>query len=358
MTVRARHDGKEKDDKPSPWGGWRGWFFALTMIAALIAAALHFGEIKQFAILLTRVRPLWLAAAVAAQLSTYVSVSLGWSQVLSAAGTKLPLGKLVRVAVTKLFADQALPTAGMGGNVLLVDQLHQRGASQGSAVAALLMSMIGFYAAFALFAIVTLVLLWFVNKATPLTAGLVTLFLVVATTIPSLALWLRSRGRHHLPRLIEKIGPIRSLLETVAQAPAELLKNRALLLKVTIFNALIFLADAATLFACLRALGVPSSFGTAFIALIMAQMVVTLGPIPMGLGSFEATAIGTLRLLKVPFEAAFAATMLLRVLILWLPLLPGMWLMRSVLRQEGGGEGEEKPARAAPRASQPERGKA
>jgi uncharacterized protein (TIRG00374 family) len=352
-------DEKTGKDAPSPWHGWRGWFFAAALVAALVAAVLHFGELEQFAKLLTRARPLWLAAAFAAQLSTYVSVSLGWHQVLSAAGTKLPLAKLVRVAVTKLFADQALPTAGMGGNVLLVDQLHQRGAAEGSAVAALLMSMIGFYAAFALFAIIALVLLWFDNKATALTAGLVSIFLVVAVTIPSLALWLRSRGRRRLPRWIERIGPICSLLETVAQAPGELLENRMLLLKVTIFNALIFLADSATLFACLRSVGIACSFGTAFIALIMAQMVVTIGPIPMGLGSFEATAIGTLRLLKVPFEAAFAATMLLRVLILWLPLLPGMWLMRSMLRQRREGrDDEERPSPSPHRASRAEGGNA
>ncbi len=71
-------------------------------------------------------------------------------------------------------------------------------------------------------------------------------------------------------------------------------------------NALIFSGDAGTLFACLRALGTDASFETSFIALIMASIVVTLGPIPLGLGSFEATSTATLRLLGISFEAAFA----------------------------------------------------
>jgi uncharacterized membrane protein YbhN (UPF0104 family) len=65
---------------------------------------------------------------------------------------------------------------------------------------------------------------------------------------------------------------------------------------------------------------------------MMASIVVTIGPIPLGLGSFEATSTATLRLLGVPFEAAFAATMLLRLLTLWLPLAPGMILMRGMLK--------------------------
>jgi uncharacterized membrane protein YbhN (UPF0104 family) len=40
-----------------------------------------------------------------------------------------------------------------------------------------------------------------------------------------------------------------------------------------------------------------------------------------------------LRLLGLSFEAAFAGTMLLRLLTLWLPLIPGMVLMRGAIRR-------------------------
>jgi uncharacterized protein (TIRG00374 family) len=312
-------------------GGWRSWFFGLLVVAALIGAVLHWGEVEQFALLVRQAQPGWLGLAVALQLSTYASVAAGWSAVLRRSGVPRPMAKLLRIAVTKLFADQAMPSAGMGGNVLLVDQLRGLGVPKGAAVAALLLSMIGFYAAYAVFALLMLVLLWLHDRATPLMAGLVTLFLCVATAIPALALWLRKRGSRPLPKRIERVAVVRSLVETVAQAPADLLRDRRLIVRVTLCNALIFLADAATLFCCLHALGQPASAGTAFIALIMASIAVTLGPIPMGLGSFEAVSTGTLRLLGVPFEAAFAATMLLRLLTLWLPLVPGMLMIRRAI---------------------------
>src|ERR1700751_4415876 len=44
----------------------------------------------------------------------------------------------------------------------------------------------------------------------------------------------------------------------------------------------------------------------------MASMAATLGPIPLGLGTFEATCAGMLSLLGVVIETALAATLLLR----------------------------------------------
>ena len=321
-----------REARKSGAGGWRRWFFGLAAIAALVGTVLHFGEIERFAALVQQAEPAWLGLGIALQLSTYLSLAGGWSAVLRDAGTPRPLLGLVRIAITKLFADQALPSAGMGGNVLLIDALRRLGIPRGTAAAALLVSMIGFYTAYALFALLMLVLLWLHDRATPLMAGLVTLLLTVAIAIPALALWLRSRGSQPLPPRIEKIGLVRSLLDTVAQAPGELLKNRKLLARVTGCNALVFLADAGTLFACLHALGQNVAFGTAFIALIAASIVVTLGPVPLGLGTFEATSTTTLHLLGIPIEAAFAGTMLLRLLTLWFPLVPGMILMRGTLK--------------------------
>jgi uncharacterized membrane protein YbhN (UPF0104 family) len=62
-------------------------------------------------------------------------------------------------------------------------------------------------------------------------------------------------------------------------------------------------------------------------------MVATIGPIPVGLGTFEATSVGMLSLLGVSVEAALAATLLLRALTFWLPMLPGIWLARREIRR-------------------------
>lgn len=234
---------------------WRSWFLGAIMIAGLAAIVLHFGEVRNFALLVLRAEPLWLLLAVLLQLSTYASVASGWSLVLSRAGTPRPLRKLIPIAVTKLFADQAVPAAGAAGNILLVDQLVGLGVPRGTAVGALLLSVIGYFIAFALFALAMLFVLWLHNEATALMAGVVTMFLLVALAVPSLALWLRHRGSRPLSRRIEHIGVVRKLLEVVGQAPKDLVSDRRLLVGVSACNGLVFLADAATLWACLHALG-------------------------------------------------------------------------------------------------------
>jgi uncharacterized membrane protein YbhN (UPF0104 family) len=129
-----------------------------------------------------------------------------------------------------------------------------------------------------------------------------------------------------------RIGPLRRMMETVGEAPSDLLRDGMLLAKVAVLNGLVLLADAATLAVCLLALGSPQPFSTAYIALIIAQIVVTLGPVPLGLGAFEGASTAMLRLLGTPFEAALAATLLLRGFTLWLPLLPGLFATRRMAK--------------------------
>ncbi|HEX4737846.1 MAG TPA: lysylphosphatidylglycerol synthase transmembrane domain-containing protein [Allosphingosinicella sp.] len=319
-----------EEPKKQAHGNWQRWAVALILVAAIIGAALHFGQLRQFGQLLRQAHPIWLLAAFGCQVLTYLFVAGGWYFVLKAGESKLSLRRLFSLALAKLFTDQAVPAAGISGNVLMVDRLIACGVPRGNAAAAMLLSMIGYYAGFGLMGIVALILLWLDDKASLLLGGTVSLFLVVAFAIPSIALWLRHRGRRPLPRWIARIGPLRRTMETVGETPAELLKDKMLLAKVALLNGLVLLADAATLFCCLLALGTPERFSSAYVALIIAQIAVTLGPVPLGLGAFEGACTGMLRLLGTPFEAALAATLLLRGFTLWLPMLPGLILTRRL----------------------------
>jgi uncharacterized protein (TIRG00374 family) len=307
---------------------WRTGLFATAVLAGLIVVVLHVADLDRFTEMIRRAAPLWMVAAFSFQFATYVFLSLGWQAVLHRAGSAQPLTRLLPIAFSKLFIDQVVPAAGMGGNVLLVDRLMALGASRGTAVSTLLVSVLGYYAAYAVLAMLMMALLWLQNEASAALVGPVTAFLLVAVAIPSLWLSLWKRGERPLPRWIERFPPLSQLMNIVGQAPAGLVQDRALIGRVAMWNALIVLADAATLTACLHALGGPLLPSGAFIAVMAANIAVTLAPLPMGLGSFEATCTATLAMLGVPVAAALAATLLLRVLTLWLPLVPGLWLIR------------------------------
>jgi uncharacterized protein (TIRG00374 family) len=85
--------------------------------------------------------------------------------------------------------------------------------------------------------------------------------------------------------------------------------------------------------ACLYALGVHALLSAGYTAFMMASIAVILGPVPMGLGSFEAVSVAMMRLFGVPFEAAVSATLLFRGFTLWLPLIPGGILLRTEMKK-------------------------
>jgi uncharacterized membrane protein YbhN (UPF0104 family) len=311
---------------------WRTWLLGLLLVAGVVFAAFHWGDVKQFAKLVAHAEPLWLVAALAAQLFTYVAQAFEWLLVLRACDCETRFVKLLPLTFTKHFADQLVPTAGMSGNVVVVDRLHRLGASRKVAVAAVILTIISYYASYAVSAVGVLVLLLLTGRGSLLMVGLIAIFLVVAAGIPSLALWLQKKGPRAIPRWLRNIGPVNELFEMIGEAPAKLVRSRTLVSELSLLNGIAFVLDGLTMQFCLFALGVGAPFAAAFVAFIMASIVVTLAPIPMGLGSFEAVSIGTLRLAGVPFEAALSATLLFRGFTLWLPLLPGMLAARRDLK--------------------------
>jgi glycosyltransferase 2 family protein len=311
---------------------WRNWVLAALLIGGLVIAVLHWGDVKEFGKLLTEAKPIWLVVATVLQLATYVGLAAQWWLVLRQGNTPEEGGGLLRLTFAKHFADQVVPTAGLSGNVLVVDRLVSLGVPRPNAVAALLLQVIAYYISYALGALWVLVVLWWKSRSSVLLTCAVLVFLIIAIGIPWLTLWLHRRGQERLPRWVARWSKAQSFFKLVGEAPRELVRDPRLIGWLTLLNGLVFLADAVTMQACLLALGVHAPLSAGYVAFMFASIAVILGPIPMGLGSFEAVSIAMLRLFGVPFEAALSATLLFRGFTLWLPLIPGGLLLRKELK--------------------------
>jgi glycosyltransferase 2 family protein len=315
-------------------GRWRQWFLALLLFAGIVVAALHWGDVKKFADLVSKAEPLWLLVALALQFLTYVSLAAEWKLVLGAGGCPQSIWRLIPLTITKLFADQVIPTAGMSGNIVLVDRLVAVGARREVAVAAVILAIVAYYASYAVAAVLASILLGVHSELSMLVVGVIGTFLCVAAVIPASALWLQKKGKTAVPRPLRSSSTVREFFDLVGKAPAKLVRDRRLITELSLLNGTVFVIDALTLLFCLFSLGETASLGATFAAFMVASMVMTLGPIPLGLGSFEATCIAMLRLGGVPFEAALSATLLFRGFSLWLPLVLGMGLARRTLRHK------------------------
>jgi uncharacterized protein (TIRG00374 family) len=323
-----------KEEGSGLGSSWRGWLIGALLLGGLVIAVLHWGEVKNFAKLIAGAKPAWLAIAAALQIATYFGLSAQWWLTLRRGKTPRPHSDLFRLTFAKHFADQVVPTGGMSGNVLVVDNLVKNDVPRGNAVAALLLQIIAYYLSYALGALWVLVDLWWKERMSLLLAGAVLLFLVVAGGIPALILWLHRRGQGKLPKFVRKWSKARDFFELVGEAPAKLIRDPQLIAWLTLLNLLVFIADAATMQACILALGLHAPLSAGYVAFMMASIAVILGPVPMGLGSFEAVSVAMLRLFGVPFEAAVSATLLFRGFTLWLPLVPGGLLLRREMKPD------------------------
>jgi uncharacterized protein (TIRG00374 family) len=323
-----------RGEQASRFANWRSWLLALLLIAGVVFAVLHWGDVRKFAALVAHSQPLWLLAAAAAQILTYVVLAVEWALVLRVAGCRRPFGKLLGLTVAKHFADQMVPTAGMSGNVVLVDRLKEIGGSRPVALAALIMTIVGYYASYGVASFVALVLLWWKGQTSWVVVALISASLALSAGVPALALWLHKKGAEAIPGWLRRVRTVCELFEMIKEAPTRLVRSERLIGYATALNGIGFVLDGLTMQLCLFALGIHAPFGVAFSAFILASIVVTLGPIPMGLGSFEAVSIGMLRAGGVPFEAALSATLLFRGYTLWVPLIPGMFATRRQLERK------------------------
>ncbi len=314
------------------WRRLAGWIAGALLLLALIGLILHFGDIREFVRLLQSARPAWLGIAVLLQAATYLCAALWLYIVLRFAHPRLPLKALLPLGIAKLFTDQVLPSGGVGGTFVVMTGLRRRGVPQSAATAAIIFGFIGFYSAYLVAVLGATGLLYFKHDLTlPALIGIM-VFMLVALTLPLSLLWLRRRPETWQPRRLLRIPALGTLISLIRSVPPNLLNNPSLLAMTTLVQLSIFTLDAATLWVMLRAIGQETSFSTAYIGFVMASVAATLGIVPTGLGTFEATGVGFLRLLGIPLEAALAAILMLRGFTTWLPLIPGFLLARRELK--------------------------
>ncbi|TAL08775.1 MAG: flippase-like domain-containing protein [Porticoccaceae bacterium] len=310
-----------------------GWIFAILILATLTGTVIHLGEVEHFTALLIAAQPGWLLVALALQIGTYASEAAIWYILLKLIGHRQPLGGLVPLSLAKLFTDQAIPTGGLSGNIMVVDVLTHRGVPAKSAISALVIGIIVYFLAYLAMSLLALTILWDYHVLSRLMIIGALVLAAVALGLPVLLFSIDHVGR---PRFLDRLArtrPVASALAAIGDA-WPLIRRHPLHIGLTIgCQALIFLLDGVTLWVTLQAIGQTASLMVTLAAFMMGSIAASLGPFPLGLGGFEAACTSMLTLLGVPLEAAFTATFLLRGFTLWLPMLPGLWLARWELRR-------------------------
>lgn len=309
------------------------WLPGLLLVLLFLAVALtRFTEIERLMELVRGVAPSWIILGVILQAATYVCTPILWMSVLHRAGSRTRLGPLLPLSLAKLFLDQAVPSGGVSGTALVVRGLQRRGIPTPIALAAVLVDLLSYYAAYVVGVLITLVVLVHREHLEGFIIGLLAFFVVMIIAVPLVVFALMAYGRRTRRPRWARFRSVQKLLDAFGATPPHLVRNARLLALGAVLRLTIFALDAATLAVMLRALGHVASPGTVYAAFLLGTVAATISPFTAGLGTFEAATVGTLALLDVRTEEALAATVLLRLFTFWIPMLPGLMLARRELR--------------------------
>jgi hypothetical protein len=330
MSAPNEQEGAGHPTRITARAGWISGGLLLLGLAVLVA---HRGEPRRFLELARGARPLWLGAAIALQAATYACAAGVWQRALKHNGMSVRLRDLLPLGLAKLFADQALPSAGLSGTALVLRSLRGRGVPSGFSVTAMLAGLVSSYIAYAI--AVALALSIFAHRGEVHRALLVlaVVFSVFAAGVLLAVFWLRGRAVQRLPGFLLRLPFVRETISALADAPPGALFSVRLGVETTAMQLGIFALDAATLAVVLHALVTPVAPDLVFASFVVASVVATLAWVPGGLGTFEGTCVAMLHVHGVALEPAMAATLLLRGFTFWLPMAPGLWIARREMLQ-------------------------
>lgn len=310
---------------------WFSWVFGVAMLAAVVIAALHFSDEREFVHLAERAEPCWLAVAVLLQAGTYFAQGETWRVVTRAAAVPLPVSVAYELSLAKLFMDQALPSGGLSGIVVVARALEQRGVPRGVIMASVIVETVSYYAAYVLALGLALVIVIVDGHASPLIIATTVLFIVFCVALAAAALSLSHRQSAG-PRWLARIPLLQHGLTLLRQADPRLARDPRLIWQSGVLQLAIVVLDAATMWMLILSLGQAASLTGVFASFMISTLLRTISVVPGGLGAFEAASVVTLRLAGVPVAVALSATLLFRGLSFWLPMIPGLIFSRSARR--------------------------
>lgn len=293
------------------------WFLTIIILGAVLTVALHLSEEEDFVKIVQQANVYWLVLGIVLQAGTYVAQSLIWKIALESTGHFFKLKNLFGLSLGQLFINQTVPSASISGALFVSKVLARKKVSRSHISTVLGLSFISYFEAYALAAALAVVQLWVQGNIQKVMA-IISLIIILMIGLSAFVLVNRISSVW-MQRILEKLGLTRVDLKGL---------NFQLIIKGIFLQLTIFIFDFLTLWIMLRALGINANLGPVFASYMIAFIVKSFGIIPGGVGIFEAAAIASLHHAGVSVAGSLAATLLYRGLSYWLPMIPGLFLVR------------------------------
>lgn len=117
----------------------RRWLLVLIVVAFVVLVIVRRGDVETLVHTLLQAQWQWLLVALALQLVYYVLFGLLYRVAFALAGVQFPLRELIPVLFASLFVTNLIPTGGLSGAAVFVDDAARRGQSPAQATEGVLL---------------------------------------------------------------------------------------------------------------------------------------------------------------------------------------------------------------------------
>ncbi len=307
-----------------------GLFWAVLLVTLFAVFLLRErSEVVKIFHVLRNANPLWLVAALALGILIQALMGVVMNPILRRLGKAVSHAVLFRVQLQRHVISTLIPLGGPASTYALVRALNQQDVSTDNALYASLLNGILGYISFLIFLIPILAYLIIGGGATSLIVySAAALGVVVFAMVGALVVAHRAPGKipaieRHIPRRIT--GFIES-----ARAHQIGVSDLALPL---VIHLVIDLIGVVMLYACLEAVRQEPSIRDVLAGYAVGTLFLLVTPFFQGLGAVELSMTVVLRGFGIPSGAALAAVLLYRVAEVWGPLLLGLSIQASDIKE-------------------------
>ena len=353
--TEKNENGSPRSEAGSTWHDYipkinlRQFLFYFITLAVLIIIYLRFSELRLIGSIFAKSSFIWLSAIIVIQLFVYYFQALNYRDVLRIKDLEVKPKELYPMSFVVQFLNQALPSAGLSGQVFFVQYLKRYGLSLAEGIGRAFLEIMTLWMAMGSFFIISsilvlqgdaianvpelrLVIYFFAFLAV---IALSVFFLTQRRKRGKLAKWITNWLHRHFEnkkRENKKAMDHSEHVEMIFEQFKNSINFRMLQKKAKDFwfaffwQCMIMLAHITTLYFISFAIGEPIGFRLAFIVFSLVRFIQMISFVPGALGVFEGSMILILISFSVAASPAFAMTLILRAFTFWFPM-PVGWLI-------------------------------
>lgn len=320
-------------------------FFYAFSIILFAFVVYYFSEIKTGIKLFERIEIVWLIAAIAGQVATYLLGAMVYYALLKMfKHNSLPkFRSIVQANFVVLLFNQTVPSAQLSGNTYLLNFLIKRNVPLSHILSAIFLELITFYGAMELIILIVLGISLSMHN----TAFIIILcagFLVYLVFAISILFVGRQRSLSKVYNKVTSIKFFKKIVDRFTNSlPSEntdihkmpnaltvMQKHMDTISTVIFYQLLLFLADAFTILALFYGLGIHIPIYYPLIGLILSKIISILPVSPGALILYESSMTFYFVQLGIPFGSSMIVTLLYRLLSFWMPMPIGFILYKKL----------------------------